>query len=762
MSKDGSVPAAIARALRLVGAHPSTQAVGQIALSAETGTVDVEVSLRVSMPNAWMAEGRSPGGVRAVEAVTLSFPKSYPFDPPTIRLRRDFERSLAHIQPGPPADAPVPCIYDGDLRELLQRHGLAGILNQLVLWLEHAALGRLIDPNQGWEPVRRDSLIDSVIADSDRLRSLVLRRENHAIFPLLYWRGQIADGSFVYHATLGGERLSLDMKDPDLYFREQAIGVSSWLGHSLAIVAWPAQSRRVLASSQHYQPESVDDANSLLVRAEEYGCAGALRSGLDQVKRCFLSAKGEGRLPLVVILLARRPFNLMHTTSNLEICPYLVEITSRQFFAQRERTCVRPTGLRHAIAVPLLRRMSGEKVDAQMPPWVLAGAGSLGSKVALHLARAGHAPAVVIDKQTFNPHNAARHALVPVANILPLSWSGSKAQGLVDAISGLGQKATAHLEDVVEVVRDARRTGEIIPKNGSVVVNATASLTVREAFASVASDVAFPRVVEASLFAGGRVGLVTVEGPGRNPDTGDLIAEAYSLMREDSVVRHIVFPPDESVRRQEVGEGCGSATAIMSDARISMFAAPMAEAILTMNRASSPGSGRILIGTLAADDLSLTWKAHVVKKILTLDTEGESNWHVRISERAHQKMSTDVARWVGRETGGILVGRASEAARTFYVTDVLPAPEDCERSAGSFVLGIRGVRSRITEYAESCNSSLYCLGTWHSHVVASGPSTRDRMTAKTVAQSRIVPSVLLIQTPAGYRALLAEHEGGGP
>lgn len=760
MGNDASMPSTIARALRLVGEHPSTLALGQITLGAETGTVDVEVSLRVSMPNAWMAEGRSPDGVRAVEVVTLSFPKSYPLAPPTVHLRRDFERSLAHIQPGPPTDAPVPCIYDGDLRELLQRHGLAGILNQLVLWLEHAALGRLIDPDHGWEPVRRDSLIDSVIADGDHLRSLVLRRENHGIFPLFYWRGQFADGSFGYHATLGQERLSLDLKNPGLFFGERAIGVSSWLGHSLAIVAWPAaQSGRASAASQHYQPETVTDVGGLLARSEEYGCDGALRSGLAQVKRCFLSAQGQGTLPLAIILLARRPFNLIHTTSNLEICPYLVELTGHQFFAERERTRVRPTGLRHAIAVPLLRRMSGEKVDAHPPPWVLAGAGSLGSKVALHLARAGHAPAIVIDKQTFNPHNAARHALVPVASALQLSWSGSKAQGLVDAISGLGQKAEAYVEDVAGLVCDGRRALATFPRDCSVVVNATASLAVREAFASLApSVVAFPRVVETSLFAAGRVGLITVEGPGRNPDTGDLIAEAYELMRRDPALRRIVFPEDESVRRQEVGEGCGSVTTVMTDARISMFAAPVAEFILGMRRAALPEAGRILIGALAADDMSLVWTTHVVETRFIVDAEGESTWRVRISERAHQKMDADVAQWAGRETGGILVGRVSEAARTFYVTDVLPAPEDCQRSAAEFVLGVRGVRSRIAAYAESCNSSLYCLGTWHSHLIPSGPSARDRKTARAVAQSRIAPSVLLIHTPAGYRALLAEDE----
>ena len=40
------------------------------------------------------------------------------------------------------------------------------------------------------------------------------------------------------------------------------------------------------------------------------------------------------------------------------------------------------------------------------------------------------------------------------------------------------------------------------------------------------------RVIETSLFAGGGVGTITVEGPGRNPSTTDLIAEFYAILHE--------------------------------------------------------------------------------------------------------------------------------------------------------------------------------------------------------------------------------------
>ncbi|MHC5719835.1 MAG: Mov34/MPN/PAD-1 family protein, partial [Nostoc sp.] len=107
------------------------------------------------------------------------------------------------------------------------------------------------------------------------------------------------------------------------------------------------------------------------------------------------------------------------------------------------------------------------------------------------------------------------------------------------------------------------------------------------------------------------------------------------------------------------------------------------------------------------------------------------------------------------ETGGILVGRISETQQAFIVTDILPAPQDSQRSKYEFVLGTSAVKKMLEQYSSSCNYALYCLGTWHSHLSDSGPSERDLQTAMEVASSRSIPSVLLIRTPLSYCAVSA-------
>ena len=758
----GAMSGSIARALRIVRAHPNMVSVGQKTV-VDGGAWSVEVTIKVGLPNPWMAVGHSPNGVRTIEPVTLIFPASFPLKAPTIWLRADFDRSLAHVQPGGLGDRPVPCIADLAPSELLHQQGLAGILNQLVLWLENAALGRLIDPAQGWEPVRRDDLAGFIVADAAALRGLVSRDAGSATFGFDYLSLADGGGERSVYGEMGASRLPLNERTIGALIAERVSSKTPAVrvGHSLAVVAWPGRlPSGGLFVSGHYQPETVTDLGSLIARAADYGCARPLQGALNWIRACLAGHCEPARFPLVVVLCARRPFHVIGSDSAIELSPYVVDIGPPTFLGVGDRTPVQPIGHRHAITPNLLRALSGAPTTDHTPSWIQVGCGSLGSKIALHLARAGRAPATVIDRSYLSPHNAARHALAPDIGGMPLHWIDAKAVAVAEAIEGLGQTATAVTQDVIGITRDRTAAKKHLPKKAWAVVNATASLGVREAFGSMPPAIEIARVLEASLFANGELGLLTVEGPDRNPDTLDLMAEAYSIMRMDDALRPVMFGAGATVTRQVTGEGCGSPTMVMSDARISMFAAPMAETVMRMQNTSLPEhGGRLLIGKVSDDGLGLSWSDHAVLRVAVVGVEGAGNWSVRISARAAETIADNIRQWPGVETGGIVMGRISEPARTFYVTDVLPAPTDSARCAHEFVLGIGGARKTIADYAESAGYSLFCLGTWHSHLSPSGPSITDRRTAAAVALARLAPSMLLIHTPAGFRALLADGAG---
>ena len=747
----------VRRALHLISEHPGVDAVGVAELDKASGIVTVEVTFAVNLPSEWRGRGESSSGVRLREEVRFEFPGGFPLDPPELSLRADFSRNLPHMQPWLVDGRPAPCIYDGDLAELLHREGMAGILNQTAVWLERAALGTLIDPDQGWEPVRRDSFRDVLVADADFLRGLVDRRGGHRFLEMEYLRSSGVDGSPVVHGQIGSARPPVNRRSVGGLFGERGDSGEPplWCGRSLALVVWPGKhpSGEPIINDT-YLPETVQDVDGLRERAALYGCRKELDAGLNWLRTCMSGWPPSGPYTMAVILLARRPFAVIGSASPIELCPYLMEIAPPRLLRDGEATVVRAAAHRNTISRDLLARMAGLDAGAEAPSWTLVGAGSLGSKIALHLARAGNGPSAVIDRSGMAPHNAARHALVPATGELQIFWNDAKARMLAQALQGLDRTATPLAADAARMLVSGEHARDAWSKRSWAVVNATASPIVREAFG--ASDALPARVIETSLFAGGRAGIITVEGPDRNPSTTDLMTEFYAILGEQPDLASIVFDRDPSVSRQETGQGCGSLTMTMSDGRLSLFAAAMSEHLLVRQRQGLPKEdGELLIGQLSEDGLGLAWRAHRVSPSIVVPTRNGEAWKVHVHPRALSRMQEEVSRWPDVETGGVLMGRLSEVSRVAHVVDVIEAPEDSRLASDEFVLGTEGLQQRMREYSETVGWSLYCLGTWHSHLSPGGPSAKDRATARAVALARLTPSIFLIITRTGFHALVA-------
>jgi hypothetical protein len=749
----------VTRAIKLIEQHPAVAKVTSAAIDEASEYAAVDVTFRVNLPNAWSARGVSPNGIRTEEVVQLTFSPDFPLSAPSLSLRADFDRNLPHIQPWLDGNRPVPCIYDGPLSELLHHEGLAGILNQTAVWLDRAALGELIDPEQGWEPVRRDGLDDFIVSDADELRRHARRAAGYKFFDFEYLRFTSPNGKFFVHGEVKATTPKLNPKTLPSLFLERAWRSSGGIAHgrSVALLVWPGkQPSGELVITDRYMPETVSDVDGLYARAAFYGCDGPFKEALSWLQRCIGNYSEAGPFALAILICARRPCHVIGSDSVLELCPYITDIGAPKLFRDAASTLVRPAGHRHRINQALLQLMSGDEAS-EPHDWTLLGCGSLGSKIAIHLVRAGRPPRIVVDQGYMSPHNAARHALIPPAGDLLFSWSDAKATLMAEAIRGLGQAAIPLVENAVTLLGNQTKANVAWSRHTWAVINATASLSVREAIAVASLERLPARVLETSMFASGRVGLLTIEGPARNPNSGDLITAAYDTFREDRDLAKLVFAGASATVRRATGEGCGSLTMTLSDGRSSLFAASMAEAIADVQRTSLPTSGgAILIGRLSGDGISLNWSRQELAPVSIIRTGGHPHWRVRINHRAHEKILAEIGQWPKTETGGVVMGRMSEASRTFYVVDVLPAPSDSLHSPAEFVLGLKGMRQAIEAYSQTTNWALYCLGTWHNHLEPSGPSGIDHATAAAVAIARLAPSVLLIHTPTGYQALVAD------
>lgn len=729
-------------------AHP--ECIDARLVAADEKSAAIELEINVEMPLAMRVDGISPSGVRRTETVTAELGFDYPWSSPTFFLRRDFPRHLPHLQPGPLSELPHPCLINGNEREYFFQFGLleAAIFNlvhQLVLWLQHAAEGVLINPEQGWEPTLRRDLSNAIVLNAEACRAAVDRNGGHRVLKSRYLRVGNSASSVGRDATIfldvTEQGIPLNRNDKNLFTRSGDDQHS--LGNTVCCVSWPDKlPDGAQFVSNTYMPETVTTFAALVARADELGCGRAVKAFFDGLERCW-----DGRgfdpvvpIPIAVILCARRPYHLIGSTSEIEILPYVLDIRPARgrtsLIAAGNNEPVAPATQRDAPNALLLRTVSGAP---EIAPIAMLGCGSVGSKMAMHLARSGVTIPVVSDKLVLLPHNMARHALArsPLAN--------SKAHELAREISQLGQTPHVHEDDLVADLPGKDKRHILLPKSAGYALNTTASLAVREVLSGIPARDIKPRLAEAALFGRGYGGFLLIDGAGHNPTLSDLVAELYATAATDRL-QTLLFDPAHGLTEVQIGQGCSSLTMPMTDMRLSSMTAGLAEELVRAARAPVD-HGQIILAVAEEDSPTTTWNRQSVEAFAVVALEGADGWTMRLSQRVLSSIRAEIARYPVVETGGILIGMCSARLKTITVVDVLPAPPDSIRSAARFILGIEGLQRAIEARHTQSGAALFDVGTWHSHLDNHGPSALDRKTAAELAAERQPPSALLIVTP---------------
>jgi hypothetical protein len=725
--------------------------------SDEAGSL-IELDLNVEMPIEFKVDGASPNGVRTTETVTVRLWPSYPWSSPSFYLRMDFPRDLPHLQPGPQAKPPRPCLVDGSQREYFFKFGLVELgvfhlLHQLVLWLQRAAEGTLIDHGNGWEATLRRDLSSGITIDPEACRAAVDRAGGYRVFKASFYR--IGEDNFTVGKdarawlTATQEQVPLKHGDKNLFKRNKREDIS--FGETVCCIVWPDKlpsGADFVAAS--YMPETVDTYRRLLERSDELGCGRALRVFFANLERVFDGLCLEVPIPIAVILCARRPYHLSGSHSNIELLPYVLDIRAMNnrtsLLASGDEEPVAPATQFDTPSPELLRRVSGAPAIA---PVAMIGCGSVGSKMAMHLARSGVEISAVNDNGSLSPHNMARHALARN------DYSTSKASELAKELGQLGQSPATHEGDAVVSLESRETRKAILPKESGYAINTTASLGVREALSVLSSKDVKPRLAEAALFGRGDGGFLLVEGAAHNPTLCDLVAELYSTVSDDRL-RKLLFDPAFGLAEVQIGQGCGSLTMPMTDMRLSAMTAALTEEFVGCTQANI-ADGSIIIGSKAEKSSDTRWSRQDVAPFEVVDIDGPEGWTVRLSQTVLKKIRAEVARHPHVETGGLMIGLCSARLKAVTVVDLIDAPPDSVRSATRFVLGTSGLKAAIKARHRFSGNTLFDVGTWHSHLADQGPSALDRATAKELAAGRPPPSVLLIAAPTRLYCLM--HKG---
>ena len=664
----------------------------------------LELNVNTHLPQDFEEKGISSHGVKAVEPVRLEFSDRYPFVAPRVVLRDDFPRSFPHINPS--SEYVFPCIYEGDLTELLQQSGLERVIFQLVSWLRKAAADDLMDLSQGWEWMRNDNCKGILKGDFKSLREAIFNKPFKGVFcvyDLPNYPNEIF-GAYLSPKKWGG--------------CEQ--GNNS---HPCFIYA-PSQENVI----SYYHPNKVTNVEELKEFFITHIGANTFDEALSEI------AKQKEVRRFIAIAVVRRQVSLINTNTNLEVLPFLINVkrTGKKHVSLQSPVLL--LGTSELCSPALMRQVSGHQPEFRGRV-IQLGCGSLGSKLSLHLLRNGLSRICFVDTDVLSSHNMARHAL---------TW------GINECFKAYAMASTANQFRVEESVDkydyiEAATNASVI----DLIVDSTASLAVRN---RLTLDNVKARVVHTGLY--GKVehqcGLCFIEGSDRNPRVDDI---CFRFMRAN--VLDDIGAVDYTVNNLErytYGQGCSSLTMKVDDSTISLLAAGMAHRVQKYIDSRFPDTGDCGYGR-TEDGESVRWERLDMGKTIVLPGVRDDGYQVRVLSCAKDEMDRLAESAHENETGGYLIGGIVRNTKTITVVACLPPPSDSRATTGEFVLGVDRMKKVEATINGKSNGVLGVIGTWHTHPMGGQASITDWDTYDNIFTKRKCSTLCLIWTPTGIECL---------
>lgn len=664
----------------------------------------LKLNVNTHLPQDFEAKGVSNHGVMAIEPVRLVFSDRYPFVAPYVVLRDDFPRSFPHINPS--LKHVLPCIYEGNLTELLQQSGLESVIFQLVSWLRKAAADDLMDLAQGWEWMRNDDCKGILKGNFKSLRETILDKPFKGVFCACVLSNCPND-------TFGACLLP------------KKWNACEHGNNSLPCFIYAPPQENVISD---YHPNKVTNVQELKEFFITHIGAGTFDGAMTEIAK----QKGIGRF--IAVAVVRRPIHLINTNTNLEVLPFLINVkrTGKKHVSLQSPVFL--LGTSELCSPALMRQVSGHQPEFR-GRIIQLGCGSLGSKLSLHLLRNGLPRICFVDTDVLSSHNMARHAL---------TWGSSewfKSLAMASTASLFGVEEFVGKNDYVE----AATTASAI----DLIVDSTASLTVRNRL--TLGDVK-ARVVHTALYGKmeHQCGICFIEGSDRNPRVDDM---CFRFMRANVLEDiGVVDYTAKNLERHTYGQGCSSLTMKVDDATISLLAAGMAHRVQKYIDSGFPDTGDCGYGR-TEDGESVRWERLDMGKTIVLPGVRDDGYQVRILSCAKDEMDRLAESAHERETGGYLIGAIVSNTKTITVVACLPPPLDSRATPTEFVLGVDGMRNVEATINEKSNSVFCVIGTWHTHPMGGCASITDWETYDKIFKKRKCPTLCLIWTLTGIKCL---------
>lgn len=639
--------------------------------------------------------------IRGVEPVALVF-GTRGEQPAVLALRADFPETMH--QNWTPDDTPrALCVDDRPWAEAQLTFTPADFIRRIQLWLAKAARGELHDTAQPLEPLffRNPATIilpAAALTEADRPAELVghIRSEHATIIATEFVR-QGANSNAPQFVVVplradpqGMRRLQRAPQTFDALaqqLRECGIDLGAELRDR--VIEWAG-----------VDSAAVRRLNARIALVIAFPVAGADGRQGDDL-RAFITHDTAGDVGIALGILARNESDVGSGSGY-----------------------VRMVGMAAGTAVPHLAiepadvhldfdRAAGATISGQTQPdtsrCVLIGAGSLGSQMAINLAREGRFQWTIIDNDHLMPHNLARHALHPIDVGRP------KVIGLAHRIHALLDEPVTFFEaDFLHPPAELSAKMDEAIADADVIIDASASVAVSRRLANLPR----PGALRLSVFfnPAGTAVVLLAEGRDSSLTLHDLEAQYHRLIQTTPALAHHL-QAENGVR---YSGSCRAATNRISASRAAQMSAIASQAIVD---ALASDEAVVRVWTLAADH-SVTRTAAAVQPVQKIAL---GDWTVTYDEGLAAQIAAFRTERLPHETGGVLLGITDTSRRSVHIVTALPAPQDSTGSVTAFERGVSGLAAAVKDAAERSLHQVRYVGEWHSHPRGSStrPSTTD-------------------------------------
>ena len=621
--------------------------------------------------------------VRSEEPVYVEFFSDYPDRVPRVFIGRndfDFDHT-PHIYIEKDGMRPI-CLFRGNGDEWFANMEIEDFIKHLRSWCEDLASGVNIEDGGEFEPLRLEGYTATMSYDYERLSDEIDKADelSEEKFLVIYQR---LEKKLI---RLTGDNLWL-LKMPGLGKKDVILGAVCHDSSKKSCDRYDVVLPRTFLELQEY-------ANKHGVEID--AAVNDILSKIDGDTSCF-----------IIILAIRRSKKLIGVNSyyqfvNFEIVrdkdtdgQYVLTPSSKVQFHRHESPFT--TKKAHEIS----------KLNTEITPsLIIAGCGALGSKIAMHLVRAGINNILFSDPDTMSEHNLSRHVLFYDSVLKNKAYEMESVTNLMYYHEQ--SKAEASHKIIKSILEDA----DVISKRKpDYLLDFTASKVVHNQLVNIEKR---PTAISAAIFDNGKFGLLLCEGNGGGVRLDDLMVTVFAQYKTDPFVSDYLMREkglsNEPASLLNVGLGCNSETFILADDVISLYAASMSITIKNIFAGNHADGGCWMYMT--DTDGCLKVQKIEVPQFYCYDMD---TWKVRISDQVVKDI-VDLAEEAGiNETGGYLLGQCNLKTNTIHVMDTIEAPEDTIHRGDYLVLGKAGIRKKLSQVERRSGATFGYVGEWHSH-----------------------------------------------